>query len=131
MARLSSSTLLLWCKECFPEGGFASLLKHRNIWNSDQRKDDTLVTQNCFIRWCKNQTEPIKHDPQRIFMNFYVSLMGLRREKWIFEGDDMSGREKTIKTSKMVKKILKIFQIILARVQEVCLPDCLICAFTL
>ena len=42
-----------------------------------------------FFRQCKNQTEPlnmIQNVFQNDFMNFNGSLMGLRREKWIFEG---------------------------------------------
>ena len=53
--------------------------------------------------------------------------MELRRKNKYLKDYDMPGREKTIKTP----KILKIVETILAMVQEVCLPDSLIYAFTL
>ena len=55
-------------------------------------------------------------------MNFNGGLIGLRRKNENLKVQDMSGREKTMKTRKILK---------LARVQEAWLPDSLINAFTL
>ena len=56
------------------------------------------------------------------FMNFNGGLIGLRIKNENLMVQDMSGREKTMKTRKILK---------LARVQEAWLPDSLINAFTL
>ena len=70
-------------------------------------------------------TQILKYDPERILKRFFksnCSLLGLRRKNEYSKDYDMSGGKRPSRPQKW-SKLLQIVQTILARIQEVCLPD--------
>ena len=91
LAMLASSRLLLWCKgvSWMWISFVVTALEYLEYWTEKEDTFEAWLPKNVFIRGCKNQTEPLNMTQNVFktdFMNFNGSLMGLRREKWIFEG---------------------------------------------